>query len=88
MKGNGGRKVSPPKQLAVALVYTSVNNTTVYKLKLAFKAHSVAIPGVSGCYADQYITTAGKQQIIRFYSSLGKKLPSVSVPIPSCQPAH
>lgn len=29
VKGNGGRKVSTPKQLAVALVDTSVSNTTV-----------------------------------------------------------
>eukprot|EP00731_Ephydatia_muelleri_P001509 Em0001g1509a len=89
VKGSGGRKVSTPKQLAVALIDSSVSNATILLLKLDFKApyRSAAIPsipGISGFYAAQYVTTAEKQQMVRFYNFLGQKVPSVCILIPSC----
>ena len=89
VKGSGGRKVSTPKQLAVALIDSSVSNATILLLKPDFKApyRSAAIPsipGISGFYAAQYVTTAEKQQMVRFYNCLGQKVPSVCIPIPSC----
>ena len=38
VQGNGGRKVSTPKQLAVALMEKSLSNTTVLLVKPDFKA--------------------------------------------------
>eukprot|EP00731_Ephydatia_muelleri_P019861 Em0012g686a len=49
-QGDGGRKISTPKQLAVALVNTSVRNTA----------------GIPTFYASQYVTVAGEQQIRMF----------------------
>eukprot|EP00731_Ephydatia_muelleri_P022919 Em0015g502a len=88
VQGNGGRKVSTPKQLAVALMEKSLSNTTVLLVKPDFKApyRSKVIPAISGIseyYAAQYATTDG-QQHIKFYNCLGQKMPSACVPIPSC----
>ena len=60
-QGEIGRKVSTPKQLAVALVNTSVRNTTVLLVKPDFGApyRIPAIPGISTFYATQYVTVAG-----------------------------
>ena len=88
VQGDGGRKVSTPKQLAVDLMTTSVCNTTVLLVKPDFSAayrtaviH--AVPGISEFYAAQYITTDGKQEV-QFFRSHGQNVPSVTVPIPSC----
>ena len=88
MQGDGSRKVSTPKQLAVALMTNSVSNTTVLLVKPDFHAPCrtdviPAVPGISGFYAANYITTDGKQEV-QFFRSLGQKVPSVTVPIPSC----
>ena len=88
VQGNGGRKVSTPKQLAVALMEKSLSNTTVLLVKPDFKApyRSKVIPAISGIfeyYAAQYATT-DSQQHIKFYNCLGQKVPSACVPIPSC----
>ena len=87
-QGEGGRKVSTPKQLAVALVNTSVRNTTVLLVKPDFgapyrTASIPAIPGISTFYATQYVTVAGEQQMWMF-DCLGQKVPSLCVPIVSC----
>ena len=87
-QGDGGRKVSTPKQLAVALVNTSVRNTTVLLVKPDFGApyrfaSIPAIPGISTFYATKYVTVAGEQQI-RMFNCLGQKVPSLCVPIVSC----
>eukprot|EP00731_Ephydatia_muelleri_P017290 Em0010g388a len=76
-QGEGGRKVSTPKQLAVALVNTSVRNTTVLLVKPDFgapyrTASIPAIPGISTFYATQYVTVAGEQQMWMF-DCLGQK---------------
>ena len=83
-----GRKVSTPKQLAVALVNTSVRNTTVLLVKPDFGApyHTASIPAISGIstfYATQYVIVAGEQQMWMF-DCLGQKVPSSCVPIVSC----
>ena len=88
VQGDGGRKVSTPKQLAVALITNSVKNTTVLLVKPDFHAPCrtaviPAIPGISGFYAANYITTDGNPEV-QFFHSLGQKVPSVTVPIPSC----
>ena len=88
MQGDGGRKVSTPKQLAVALIDTSVSNTTVLLVKPNFQApyYAAAIPtvvGISEFYAAQYVTSAEKQQV-QFYNCLGQKTPSACVSIPLC----
>ena len=88
MQGDGGQKVSTPKQLAVALINTSVSNTTVLLVKPNFQApyYAAAIPtvvGISEFYAAQYVTSAGKQQV-QFYNCLGQKTPSACVSIPLC----
>ena len=88
VQGDGDRKVSTPKQLAVALMTNSVSNTTVLLVKPYFRAPYrtaviPAVPGISGFYAANYITTDGKQEV-QFFRSLGQKVPSVTVPIPSC----
>ena len=44
----------------------------------------VSIRGISRFYAAQFVTTAEKQQMVRFYNCLGQKVPSVCIPIPSC----
>ena len=90
VQGEGGRKVSTPKQLAVALMENPVRNSTVLLVKLDFKApyRFAVIPtimGISDFYAAQYVTTMDDQKIIRFYNSLGQMVPSKSVSIPSCQ---
>lgn len=90
VQGEGGRKVSTPKQLAVALMENPVRNSTVLLVKLDFKApyRFALIPtimGLSDFYAAQYVTTIDNQKIIRFYNSLGQMVPSKSVSIPSCQ---
>eukprot|EP00731_Ephydatia_muelleri_P037004 Em0374g7a len=81
VKGSGGRKVSTPKQLTVALIDSSVSNATILLLKPDFKApyRSAAIPSIpSICYNCE------KQQMVRFYNCLGQKVPSICIPIPSC----
>ena len=88
VQGDGGRKVSTPKQLAVALINTSVSNTTVLLVKPNFQVpyYAAAIPtvvGISEFYAAQYVTSAGKQQV-QFYNCLGQKTPSACVSIPLC----
>ena len=88
MQGDGGRKVSTPKQLAVALFNTSVSNTTVLLVKPNFQApyYAAAIPtvvGISEFYAAQYVTSVGKQQV-QFYNCLEQKTPSACVSIPLC----
>ena len=72
VQGYGGRKVSTPKQLTVALMEKSLSNTTVLLVKPDFKApyRPKVIPAVSGIseyYAAQYATTDG-QQHIKFYN--------------------
>ena len=93
IQGEGGRKVSTPKQLAVALMENPIMNTTVLLLKLDFKApyRSTVVPCVSGIsdfYAAQYVTTVNEEKIVRFYNSLGQKVPSKCVSIPSCEASH
>ena len=85
VQGDGGRKVSTPKQLAVALMTTSVCNTTVKPdLSAAYRTAVIpAVPGISEFYVAQYITPDGKQEI-QLFRSLGQNVPSVAVPIPSC----
>ena len=90
VQGEGGRKVSRPKQLAVALMENPLRNSTVLLVKLDFTApyQFAVIPtimGISDFYATQYVTTMDDQKIIRFYNSLGQMVPSKSVSIPSCQ---
>ena len=73
VQGDGERKVSAPKQLAVALMTTSVCNTTVLLVKPDFWAPCRTtvippVPGMSEFYAAQYIKTDGKQEI-RFFQS-------------------
>ena len=87
MQGNGGRKVSTPKQLAVALMEKSLSNTTVILVKSDLKDPytSKVIPAISGIseyYAAQYATSDG-QQHIKFYNCLGQTVSSACVPIPS-----
>ena len=89
-QGDGGRKVSTPKQLAVALVNTctSVKNTTVLLVKPDFRApyHYASIPSIpriSTFYASQYVTVAGEQQI-RMFDCLGQMVQSPCVLILSC----
>ena len=90
VQGNCGRKLSTPKQLAVALMEKSLSNTTVLLVKPDFKApyRSKVIPAISGIseyYAAQYATTDGQQHIkFYMYNCLGQKVPSACVPIPSC----
>ena len=88
VQGDGGRKVYTPKQLAVALITNSVKNTTVLLVKSDFHAPCrtaviPAIPGISGFYAANYITTDSNSEV-QFFHSLGQKVPLVTVPIPSC----
>ena len=88
VQGDGSRKVSTPKQLAVALITNSVKNTTVLLVKPDFHAPCrtaviPAIPGISGFYAANYITTDGNPEV-QFFHSLGQKVPLVTVLIPSC----
>ena len=80
VQGDGGRKVSTSKQLAIALMTNSVSNTTVLLVKPDFRAPYrtaviTAVPGISGLYAANYITTDGKQEV-QFFRSLGQKVPS------------
>ena len=86
--GDGGRKIYTTKQLAVALMATSVSNTTILLVKSDFQApyHSAripSIPGISELYATQCVTSAGKQ-MMRINYSLGQEVPSVCMSIPSC----
>ena len=74
MQGDGGRKVSTPKQLAIALMSTPVSNTIVLLVKPKFQSPycSAAIPsmlGISEFYAAHYGTSSDKQQI-QFHHSL------------------
>ena len=90
IQGEGGRNVSTPNQLAVALMENPIMNTTVLWLKLDFKAPycTTVVPYVSGIsdfYAAQYVTTVNEEKIVRFFHSLGQKVPSKCVSIPSCQ---
>ena len=89
----GGRKVSTPKQLAVALMENPIMNTTVLLLKLDFKVPycSTVVPYISSIldfYAAQYVTTVNEEKIVRFYNSLRQKVPSKCVSIPSCEASH
>ena len=87
VQGEGGRKVSTPKQLAVALMENPVRNSTVLLVKLDFKApyRFAVIPTIMGISDFYAVTTMDDQKIIRFYNSLGQMVPSKSVSIPSCQ---
>ena len=53
-QGDGGRKISTPKQLAVALMTTSVSNTTVLLVKPDFQApfRLTCIPSVVCIYQN------------------------------------
>ena len=87
--GDGGRKVSTAKQLAIALANMSVSNTTVLLVKPNFQAPCRAaqippVPGITEFYAAQYATSAEGKQHIQFYHSLGQNVPSVYVSISSC----
>ena len=88
VQGDGGRKVSTPKQLAVALINTSVSNT-VYWLNRTFRLHTMLqlflplLEFLSCMLHAQYVTSAGKQQV-QFYNCLGQKTPSACVSIPLC----
>ena len=79
MQGEGGRKVSTPKQLAVALMENPIMNTTVLLLKLDFKApyRTTVVPNVSGIsdfYAAQYVT---RRKLSDSFTVWGRKcLPS------------
>ena len=89
VQGDGGRKVSTAKQLAIALTNMSVSNTTVLLVKPNFQAPCRAaqippVPGITEFYAAQYATSAEGKQHIQFYHSLGQNVPSVCVSIPSC----
>ena len=88
-QGDGGRKLSTPKQLAVALMEKTITKTTVLLIKLNFCApyRSVKCPSINGItqfYAALYITTASNQQKIDLYNCPGHKIPSLSVPVQSC----
>eukprot|EP00731_Ephydatia_muelleri_P000512 Em0001g512a len=87
VQGDGGRNVSTLKQLAVALINTSVSNTTVLvKPNFQVPYYAAAIPtvvGISEFYAAQYVISAGKQQV-QFYNCLGQKTSSACVSIPLC----
>ena len=89
-QGEGGRKISTPKQLAVALMEKSTINTTVLLIKPNFEApyRSAVCPsikGISEFYVAQYITkSASNQQNILFYNCLGQTIPSACVHLPSC----
>ena len=70
---------------------TSVSNTTVLLGKPDFRApfrftHIPSVVGISELYATHYVTSAGKQQMIMYYS-LGQKVPSVIASIPLCHAA-
>ena len=89
VQGDGGRKVSTAKQLAIALANMYVSNITVLLVKLNFQAPCRAaqippVPGITEFYAAQYATSAEGKQHIQFYHSLGQNVPSVYVSIPSC----
>ena len=68
VQGVGERKVSTPKQLAVALMENLIRNSTVLLRKLYFKApyRFAVIPtimGTSDFYAAQYyVTTIDSQK--------------------------
>ena len=89
-QGEGGRKISTLKQLAVALMEKSTINTTVLLIKPNFKApyRSAVCPSINGIsefYVAQYITNnASNQQNILFYNCLGQTIPSACVHLPSC----
>ena len=88
-QGDGGRKISTPKQLAVALMEKSITNTTVLLIKPNFCApyRSAICPSISGItqfYAAKYITTVSNQKKILFYNCLGQTIPSLCVHVPSC----
>ena len=89
-QGEGGRKISTPKQLAVALMEKSTINTTVLLIKPNFKApyRSAVCPSIKGTsefYVAQYITNnTSNQQNILLYNCLGQTIPSAHVHLPSC----
>ena len=89
-QGEGGRKISTPKQLAVALMEKSTINTTVLLIKPNFKApyRSAVCPsikGISEFYVAQYITNnTSNQQNILLYNCLGQTIPFARVHLPSC----
>ena len=85
--------MSTPKQLAVALMENPVMNTTVLLLKVDFKApyRSTVVPcvsGISDLYAAQYVTAVNEEKIVQYNNSLGQKVPSKCVSIPSCEASH
>eukprot|EP00731_Ephydatia_muelleri_P002645 Em0001g2645a len=87
--GDGGRKISTPKQLAVALMEKSITNTTVLLIKPNFTApyRSATCPSINGItqfYAAKYTTTVLNQQTVLFYNCLGQSIPSLCVNVPSC----
>ena len=89
-QGEGGHKISTPKQLAVALMEKSTINTIVLLIKPNFKApyRSAVCPsikGISEFYVAQYITNnTSNQQNILLYNCLGQTIPSARVHLPSC----
>ena len=87
-QGDGGQKVSIPKQLAVALMEKSITNTTVLLIKPNFCApyQSEICPSINGItiLCSKVYHNCFKQQKIHFYNCLGQKIPSLSVPVPSC----
>ena len=87
--GDGGQKISTPKQLAVALMEKSITNTTVLLIKPNFTApyRSATCPSINGItqfYAAKYTTTVLNQQTVLFYNCLGQSIPSLCVNVPSC----
>ena len=99
-EGSGGRKVSTAKQLAAALSYKLVKNTTVLLLKPDFMApfqssNLKTIPGIASFYATQYITTSTVVDGIEkhgtsanFFMNLGQCIPSKTVTLlPTIAPA-
>ncbi|KAL5496895.1 hypothetical protein EMCRGX_G013267 [Ephydatia muelleri] len=86
---DGGRKISTPKQLAVALMEKSITNTTVLLIKPNFTApyRSATCPSINGItqfYAAKYTTTVLNQQTVLFYNCLGQSIPSLCVNVLSC----
>ena len=78
-EGDGGRKVSTAKQLAVALSTKSVKNTIVLLVKpkqdAPFRSTNVAaIQGIMNFYSIEYNS---EKQKVMFYRNLGQSVPSV-----------
>ena len=88
-EGEGGRKVSTAKQLAVALSSTCVEDTTVLLVKPKHDApfvstKVVAIQGISNFY---YIEYDEKNQKAKFFRNLGQLVPSVTKTLTRAPPS-